>query len=97
MTTEELERLVAETVVMYENETRHAATATREMIQNLGVIEALSRLMISAELQKGFRVLRDKNLLERTFETIVVRNPQFFKPAVKVAAQWRLDNPFELL
>lgn len=89
----ELERIVANTIALYEKETRHAATATRVMIENLGVVEALSRLMIHADLQKGFRVLRDKNLLERTFETIVVQNKQFFTSEIVECAQWRLDNP----
>lgn len=97
MTIEELERLVAKTIALYEKETRHAATATREMIQNLGVVETLSRLVISGTLQQGFKVLRDRKLLEQSFEQIVVQNPHFFKPEVITAARWRLDHAFELL
>lgn len=96
MTIEELERLVAKTIALYEKETRHAATATREMIQNLGVVETLSRLVISGTLQQGFKVLRDRGLLNQTFEHIVVHNQPFFKPDVINAAQWRLDNAFNL-
>ncbi len=93
MTEEELKRIVANTIALYENETKRAATATRVMIDKLGAVEALSRLMVSADLQKGFRVLRDKNLLERTFETIVVQNQHLFKRNIVECAQWRLDNP----
>ena len=97
MTLNELEYLVADTIILYEKETKHAATRTREMIQDLGAVEALSRLMISGNLQQGFKVLRDRGLLERSFEHIVVHNQPFFKPEVIIAAQWRLDNPFILL
>ena len=97
MTIEELERIVANTIALYEKETRHAAIATRGMIQNFGVVEALSRLVISGNLQQGFKTLRDRGLLKQTFEHIVVQNQQFFKPDVLNAAQWRLDNAFKLL
>ena len=96
MTIEELERLVAKTVALYEKETRHAATATREMIQNLGVVETLSRLVISGTLQQGFKVLRDRGLLNQSFEQIVVDNQSFFKPKEIIAAQWRLNNAHNL-
>ena len=93
MTLNDLEQHVADTVIRYERETGHAAIRTREMIQNVGVVEALSKLMVSADLQQGFRVLRDKHLLNHTFEHIVVHNPSFFKPDIVECAQWRLDNP----
>lgn len=67
------------------------------MISELGEVEALSRLMISPDLQQGFKVLRDKKQLDKTFEAVVVRYKQFFQPEVIEAAQWRLDNPHSLL
>ena len=67
------------------------------MIANYGEVEALSRLMVSADLQQGFKVLRDLNQLDKTFEALVVRFQHLFKPDVVQAAQWRLAHPYELL
>ena len=62
-----------------------------------GAVEALSRLMISPDLQQGFKVLRDRGELHHTFEAVVTRHPHLFKPPAVQAAQWRLDHPHELL
>jgi hypothetical protein len=67
------------------------------MIERLGHIGALSKLMISADLQQGFKALRDSQRLDETFEAIVVRHPNMFTPEVVQAAQWRLDHPHDLL
>lgn len=90
---EEVERVV----IIYEREIGHFASRTRQMIDRLGEIEALSRLMISGDLQQGFKVLRDRGLIRKTFEALVVRFKDLFKPEVVQAAQWRLDHPYELL
>ena len=50
---------VERTIVVYERENGRAASRTRQMIERYGEVEALGRLMLSADLQKGFRVLRD--------------------------------------
>jgi len=63
------------------------------MIAELGEIETLSRLMISPDLQKGFKVLRDRKQLE----AIVIRYREFFQSDAIEAAQWRLDHPNDLL
>ncbi|MCM2357046.1 MAG: hypothetical protein NDI77_02775 [Geobacteraceae bacterium] len=90
---EEVEKVVK----IYEREIGHHASRTRPMIDRLGEIEALSRLMISGDLQHGFRVLRDRGLLDKTFEALVVRHRHLFKTEVVQAAQWRLDHPNDLL
>ena len=38
--------------------------------------------MVSADLQQGFKVLRDRNQLNNTFEALVVRFQHLFKPDV---------------
>lgn len=82
---------------IYEKAIGHAATRTWPMIEKYGEIEALSRLMISPDLQQGFKVLRDRDQLEDTFEAVVVRFPHLFKDEIVAAAQWRLDNAKDLL
>lgn len=91
--TQELER----TILLYEDLIGHVAGRTRPMIARYGAIEALSRLMVSGDLQQGFKVLRDQNLLEHSFESLVVRFGHLFKKGIVHAAQWRLDHPHNLL
>jgi hypothetical protein len=66
------------------------------MIDDYGGRETLSRLMKSADLQQGFKALRDSNQLNSTFEAIVVRFPGLFSPDVIEAAKWRLENAHKL-
>lgn len=97
MTSTSLVSKIEETIALYESSTGYPATRTRQMIDRYGHLEALSRLMISPDLQQGFQVLRDKDQLQDSFESLVVANSdQFSKHAVS-AAQWRLDHPYELL
>jgi hypothetical protein len=88
---------VAQAVEFYEQAIRRPATRTRQMIELHGEEQALSRLMISPDLQEGFKVLRDRDQLDQTFEAIVVHFPHRFTAGVVEAAQWRLDNPHSLL
>jgi len=87
---------VKHTILLYERGIGHAATRTRPMIARYGEVEALSRLMVSADLQQGFKALRDRNQLDKTFEALVVRFQHLFRSDVVQAARWRLDNPYEL-
>jgi hypothetical protein len=88
---------VEKAIVLYEQINKHYAGRTRDMISKHGEIEALSRLMVSADLQKGFQALRDAGQLENTFESVVVRFQHLFRPDVLEAAQWRLKHPHQLL
>ncbi len=87
---------VKQAIEIYENTIGRAAARTRRMIEQLGEIEALSRLMVSAELQQGFKVLRDEKQLDKSFEALVIRFQDLFRPDVVEAAQWRLANPYKL-
>lgn len=93
----EFRAAVRTAVELYEHENRRAATRTRLMIADRGEVDALSRLMLSPDLQQGFKVLRDSNRLAQTFESVVIRFQGLFTPEVVAAAQWRLDHADELL
>lgn len=97
MSDPEFMREVECTVELYEKTIGHAAARTRQMIDRYGEVEALSRLMVSADLQQGFKVLRDSNQLDESFEAVVVRFQHLFRSDAVKAAQWRLDHPYELL
>ena len=86
---EEVERMIE----LYEEAIGRPATRTRQMIEQYGEVEALSRLMITADLQQGFKELRDRDQLDRTLEALVVRFRQSFRPDAVEAARWRLANP----
>lgn len=96
MPEEEFTTAVKQAIILYEKAIGHAASYTWPMIERYGEIEALSRLVVSPDLQKGFKVLRDKGQLDITFEAVVVRFQHLFKPDVVQAAQWRLDHPYDL-
>ena len=53
-------------IAVYEGEIGVTAARTRQMIERYGAIEALSKLAESADLQKGFRILRDRDQLDST-------------------------------
>ncbi len=83
---------VKRVIEIYEFAIGRSAARTWQMIEMHGEVEALSRLVVSADLQKGFKVLRDSSQLENTFEAVVVRFQNQFKNDAVEAAQWRLDN-----
>lgn len=88
---------VEKAIVLYEAANGYAATRTRQMIADHGAIKALSLLMVSPDLQQGFKVLRDSKQLDKTFESIVVKFHCLFESDVVEAAQWRLMHSYDLL
>jgi hypothetical protein len=97
MAEDEFRKDVERAIILYEDAIGHAASRTRPRMTGHREIEALSRLMVTADLQQGFKALRDSNQLDKTFESVVVRYKHLFTPGVVEAAQWRLDNPYRLL
>ena len=61
-----------------------------------GAINALSNLVVSPELQNGFKLLRDRDQLSQTFEALIVQFPELFDANVVKAAEWRLASAHEL-
>jgi len=92
-------REVDEMVELYERHIGSFAARTRQMIEREGRIKALSRLAVSANLQKGFMILRDRGKLDHSFEALIVKNSHLFSDKAEVveAAKWRLDNSDKLL
>lgn len=88
---------VERAIILYEEANGHAASRTWDMIRGGQEIRALSRLMVSADLQQGFKVLRDHKQLEMTFESVVVKYKHLFTADVVEAAEWRLAHPYDLL
>ena len=87
---------VDQTILLYEDISGHAATRTRQMIEQYGEVDALSRLVVSSDLQQGFKALRDSDRLMKTFEAVIVRHEHLFRSDIVKAAQWRLDQADQL-
>ena len=83
-------------IALYEDAIGAAASRTRQMIERDGAINALSKLAVSADLQKGFRVLRDRGQLDSSFEALIGKYPCLFPNDVVEAARWRLQNADKL-
>jgi hypothetical protein len=86
---------INDVIKLYEDVTGHFASRTHTLILNCGNIGALEALMDNVKLQKGFKTLRDKNMLDKTFEAVMVKYKNeidFDKSAVKIA-EFRLKNP----
>ena len=87
-----LNQKIHDVIAVYECEIGVPAARTRQMIKKYGSIKALSRLVGSADLQKGFQILRDSGRLDSTFEALIIRHENHFHKDVVEAAQWRLTN-----
>jgi hypothetical protein len=86
---------ISDVIKLYEDAIEHFASRTHTLILNYGNIGALEALMDNVKLQKGFRTLRDKNMLDKTFEAVMVKYKNeidFDKTAVEIA-EFRLKNP----
>jgi hypothetical protein len=97
MNLSELAAEVETTIQVYEELIEEYAARTRDMIERYGHVAAIERLMISPDLQRGFRVLRDRGRLWDSFESLVAANEDLFSGEAVEAARWRLDNADELL
>jgi len=87
---------IEETIILYEKTIGHFASRTRQMIENNGIINALEKLMTTADIQKGFKALRNNKLLDKTFEAIIIKYEneiEIDKKAVEVA-KFRYNNPY---
>jgi hypothetical protein len=62
------------------------------MRQRHGTVGAISRLVVSGDIQSGFRRLQQLGLLEWSIEEAVKRFPDEFSKEVRGAAEWRLSQ-----
>jgi hypothetical protein len=56
---------------------------------------AITRLVVSGDIQSGFTRMKGLGLLEWTIEAAVVRFPDEFSKEVREAAEWRLSQARE--
>jgi len=86
---------INEVIDLYEDIIGHSASRTHALIKEYGNIGALEILMDNVDLQRGFKTLRDRNMLDKTFEATMVKyrnKVDFDKNAIEIA-EFRLKNP----
>ena len=57
-----------------------------------GTIEAIERLVLSGDIQSGFKRLRQLDLLDWTIEAAVTKFPHEFSRHARECAEWRLQQ-----
>jgi len=68
------------------------AAYTHRMLEQLGPVEALSRLMADSKIQKGLKTLARAGRIDISFEAVVVKHSHAFRKPIVEAAQWRLEQ-----
>ena len=87
-----LARDVDAAVAEYEMLIGGYASYTHRMLQQLGPLGALARLMGDSKIQKGLRTLAKADRLDLSFEAAVIRHAGLFRSDFVEAARWRLDR-----
>ncbi len=91
MATLGLESFIDETIRLSREHGYHPTTFIT-MRQRHGTIGAISRLVVSGDIQSGFRRLNELGLLDWTIETAVTKFPDEFSRDVRQSAEWRLTQ-----
>lgn len=86
-----LEAFVDETIRLSQARDYHP-TVFIGMRRRHGTVEAISRLVVSGDIQSGFKRLNELGLLDWTIEAAVTKFPDEFSQGVREAAEWRLSQ-----
>ena len=65
---------------------------TRQAIERKGVKQTVSDLVSKTKPSEGFTMLKERDMLEYSFEAVVLRHPCDFESSVRMAAQKRLGE-----
>jgi len=91
MNVDELDAFVDEGIrVAIKN--RYDPTVFQGMRARHGTVGAIEKLVLSGEIQSGFKRLRDLGLLEWSIETAVLKFPGRFSRNAQECAKFRLDQ-----
>lgn len=91
MASTDLESFIDETIRRSRDYGYHPTTFIG-MRQRYGTVTAISRLVISGDIQSGFKKLVALNLREWTIENAVMKFPDEFSLDAHRAAEWRLSQ-----
>lgn len=87
----ELEEFIDETIrrSIQEGYTPHVFCRMRK---RRGTVEAMKKLVVSSEIQSGFKKLKEMGLLELSVEAAILKFPDEFASEERDAARWRLKQ-----
>jgi hypothetical protein len=81
-----------EEVLSQKNKRKTCARRTWNMIKDHGIIGAAEKAVDRKIEPAGYKILVDMGMQEWTFEAVIIRYPDYFKPEVVSRAKARLDN-----
>ena len=88
---DELERFIDESVKRSIAK-GYSPTAFVGMRQRHGTKEAIKRLVVSGDIQSGFRRMKQLGILDWSIEAAVLKFPEEFDKGLREAAQFRLER-----
>jgi hypothetical protein len=92
---EALEQFIDESI-WRSRERGYHPTGFIDMRERRGTKGAIERLVISGDIQSGFKRLKELKMLEWTIEAAVLKFPEVFtNREVRAAAEWRLRQARE--
>ena len=89
MASNALESFIDKTIRLAQRNGYHPTTFIA-MRNRHDTVPAISRLVVSGEIQSGFKRLRQLGLLDWSIEAAVKKFPDEFNSEVREAAEWRL-------
>ena len=94
METVGLESFIDETIRLARQKGYHPTTFVA-MRKRHGTVPAISKLVVSGDIQSGFKRLKELGLLDWSIEAAVVKFPDEFSREIREAAEWRLTQAKE--
>jgi hypothetical protein len=68
------------------------ATRTWRMVERLGIVQAVERVVSRGAESTGYRALTEMGMRDKSFEAVVLRHPTVFGPEAVRRAQKRLSE-----
>ena len=90
MASAELEAFIDETIAVSAQKAYYPTTFIG-MRQRHGTVDAISRLVVSGDVQSGFSRLKRLGLIDYTIETAVMKFPSEFSKQAQECATFRLS------
>ena len=96
LTKNDLDSDIAKVLAVYETLAGPYALKAKNIIDTQDPINALVNLVVTPELENGFKILREQQVLrEASFEKLVIKYAVLFPEEAIAIAKMRLDDPYE--
>lgn len=96
LTKHDLDSDIAKVLAVYETLAGSYALKAKNIIDNTDPIHALVNLVVTPDLEYGFKALREEKMVrEASFEKLVIKYAELFPQEAIAIAKMRLDDPYE--